>query len=99
MTDPVVSSTIELAASIRARQISAVEVLQAHLIQIEKHNQALNAVVIIDAERALARASRNRLCPVTDNRRVSPAPRLLTFVTSIWPLETINELVWKQIGK
>jgi amidase len=54
--DLVFSSTIELAAAIRAGQVSATEVLEAHLAQIEQHNPALNAIVIIDAEGARTRA-------------------------------------------
>ena len=41
----VFSSTTELAAAIRAGQVSASAVLEAHLAQIERHNPALNAVV------------------------------------------------------
>ena len=54
--DIVFSSTAQLAAAIRAGDVSAVEVLEAHLAQIEKHNPALNAIVTLDAERARARA-------------------------------------------
>lgn len=50
--DIVFASTTELAAAIRARRVSAVEVLEAHLAQIERHNPALNAVVTLDAEQA-----------------------------------------------
>jgi amidase len=56
MTDIPFSSTTQLASIIRAGAVSAAEVLQAHLAQIEKHNPALNAVVTIDAERAHERA-------------------------------------------
>src|SRR5512133_3029032 len=49
-------STMQLAAAIRARDVSAVEALEARLAQIERHNPALNAVVTIDAERARERA-------------------------------------------
>jgi amidase len=52
----VFASTGELATAIRAGRISAVEALEAHLAQIGKHNAALNAVVIMDAEGARARA-------------------------------------------
>jgi amidase len=52
----VFASTTELAAAIRTRQLSAVEVLAAHLAQIARHNPALNAVVTLDAERAEQRA-------------------------------------------
>jgi amidase len=54
--DSVFSSTTELAALIRAGHVSATEVLEAHLAQIERHNPALNAVVTIDAKRAHERA-------------------------------------------
>ncbi|RJT42698.1 amidase [Mesorhizobium waimense] len=50
------SSTIELAAAFAARKISAVEALDAHLAQIDTHNQAINAVVILDREGARERA-------------------------------------------
>jgi amidase len=52
----VFSSTTQLAAAIRAGHISATEALAAHLVQIERHNPALNAVVTADAEGAHARA-------------------------------------------
>ena len=54
--DIVFSSAIDLAASIKARRVSAVEVLDAHLKQIDAHNQTLNAVVTLDADRARANA-------------------------------------------
>lgn len=50
------ASTTELAAAIRAKNVSAVEALAAHLDQIEKHNPTLNAVVTLDVEGAKARA-------------------------------------------
>src|SRR2546423_6677671 len=52
----VFSSTTQLADAIRARHVSATEVLEAHLAQVDKHNPALNAVVTMDAERAYERA-------------------------------------------
>jgi amidase len=54
--DIVFSSMTQLAIAIRSKQISAVEVLEAHLAQIEKHNSALNAVIIMDADGARERA-------------------------------------------
>ena len=53
-------STLELAAAIRNASISATEVLEAQLAQIERHNPALDAVVILDAEAARERAAENR---------------------------------------
>src|SRR2546423_13169812 len=52
----VFSSTTQLAAAIRARHVSATEVLEAHLAQIATHNPALNAIVTMDAEQARKRA-------------------------------------------
>jgi amidase len=43
----------ELAARIRARQVSVVEVVRAHLAQIERVNPRVNAIVTLTAERAL----------------------------------------------
>ena len=51
--DIVFSSTTQLAAAIRAGHVSATEVLEAHLAQIDTHNPALNAIVTMDAERGL----------------------------------------------
>ncbi|WP_233992703.1 amidase [Salinibacter altiplanensis] len=50
-------SAVELARRIRARDVSAVEVLEAHLDRIERWNPAVNAVVTLDVERARARAN------------------------------------------
>ncbi|MER9433898.1 amidase [Mesorhizobium sp. M0618] len=50
--DLVFSSTIELATAIAARKISAVEALDAHLAQIDAHNDAVNAVISLDREGA-----------------------------------------------
>lgn len=46
----------ELAAMIRTRQVSALEVMQACLRQVERVNPKVNAIVTLDAEGALARA-------------------------------------------
>lgn len=56
MMDIVFSSTTQLAAAIRAGDVSATEVLQAHLAQIATHNPTLNAIVTMDVERAYERA-------------------------------------------
>jgi amidase len=66
--DVTYSSTTELAAAIRDRKMSAVEVLDAHLDRIATHNPALNAVAMLqaqwakgqarDADAALARGER-----------------------------------------
>jgi amidase len=46
----------ELAARIRARQVSVSEVMDAHLAQIERVNPRVNAIVTLTAERARADA-------------------------------------------
>ncbi len=56
MSPLVFQSAGQLAANIRDRRCSAVEVLEAYLQQIERHNPALNAIVSLDAERAYLRA-------------------------------------------
>ncbi|MCA0034279.1 amidase [Mesorhizobium sp. B263B2A] len=52
------SSTVDLAMAIAARKISAVEALDAHLAQIDSHNEAVNAVVSLDREGARERAKK-----------------------------------------
>ncbi len=49
-------SATDLAQKIRSKQLSAVEVMQAHLKQIERVNPIVNAIVTLDAEGALAKA-------------------------------------------
>ena len=56
--DLVFSSTTDLAAAIAARKISAVEALDAHLAQIDRHNEAVNAVISLDREGARERAKK-----------------------------------------
>src|SRR5262245_43457436 len=46
----------ELARRIRARELSAVEVLEAHLGQIERVNPRVNAIVTLAADQAFERA-------------------------------------------
>jgi amidase len=50
------SSAVELAAAVRARRVSAREVLETFLGRIERHNPALNAICTLDAGRARERA-------------------------------------------
>ncbi len=51
-------TAVELAARIRAKQVSAREVLSAHLARIERVNPQVNAIVTLVAERAIADATR-----------------------------------------
>ena len=55
-TDPTAASAGEIAAAIRARTVSAVEVLAAYLTQIDRWNPTLNAIVTLDADGARRRA-------------------------------------------
>lgn len=56
MMDLVFSSATDLSAAIRDRKISAVELLDAHLAQIDRHNEGVNAVISLDREGARERA-------------------------------------------
>lgn len=56
MNDVTFMTTHELATAIRQRRVSAVEVLEAYLAQIARHNPALNAIVTLDEEGARQRA-------------------------------------------
>ena len=56
MDDLTFAPAHRIAAAIRGRDASAVEVLEAHLARIERHNPALNAIVTLDADAARARA-------------------------------------------
>jgi len=51
-------SAIELAARIRRKQVSAREVMTAHLARIERVNPKVNAIVTLVADRAMADAAR-----------------------------------------
>jgi amidase len=57
MTDIVFLSAGELAGAIRSRALSAVDALEAHIAQINRHNPALNAVVTRDDGFARKRAA------------------------------------------
>jgi amidase len=56
MRNLVFASAHQLAQTIRDREVSAVEVLDAHLAQIAKHNAKLNAICTLDEDRARQRA-------------------------------------------
>ncbi|WP_181781365.1 amidase [Pseudonocardia pini] len=57
MEDPCFATAREMAAALRAGEISARELTQAHLERIDSCNGAVNAVVTVTAERALAEAA------------------------------------------
>jgi amidase len=56
MTNLIFAPAHQLAQMIRDRQVSAVEVLEAHLAQVAQHNLKLNAICTLDEENARARA-------------------------------------------
>ena len=56
MSDLAFLPATELALRLRRRELSSVELLQHYLARIARLNPALNAVVVLDAERALQRA-------------------------------------------
>ncbi|MEM8777712.1 MAG: amidase [Cyanobacteria bacterium P01_G01_bin.49] len=52
----VFATATQLARMIRDQEVSAVEVLEAYLEQIDKHNPKINAIVTLDVERAKNKA-------------------------------------------
>ncbi|MGL5831799.1 MAG: amidase, partial [Waterburya sp.] len=54
--DIIFATASQLAQMIRDKEVSAVEVVDAYLEQIEKHNDKINAIVTLDAARARTRA-------------------------------------------
>lgn len=56
MSELAFKSATELAAMIQAKEIGALELLEHYLDRVERYNPALNAVIVLDAERARARA-------------------------------------------
>lgn len=57
MSDLPSRSATELARRIRSREVSATEVLEAHLARIDRKNPDLNAIVTLDEDGARARAA------------------------------------------
>jgi amidase len=55
-TDICFRSALDLATAVRTRQLSATEVVQAHLDRIERTNPHVNAITTLVAERALQEA-------------------------------------------
>ena len=63
MSDLIFSPAAAMAQQIRKKQISPVELVEAHFAQIEKLNPKLNAFVQLDAERALPSPPAKRSTP------------------------------------
>lgn len=57
MAEGIYTSATELARAIKARELSATEIVQAHLNRIEAVNPAINAVVQLAPDRAMAEAA------------------------------------------
>jgi amidase len=57
MTDLTFAPAHQFAQMIRDRQISSLEVIEAHLAKISQHNSQLNAICTLDAENARSRAT------------------------------------------
>lgn len=56
MTDLGLQTAVELTAALRERRIGALELLDHFLDRVERFNPAINAIVVLDAERARERA-------------------------------------------
>lgn len=56
MKQPVYATATQLAQAIQSKEVSVVEVIEAHLAQIARYNPKLNAIVTLDAEGARQRA-------------------------------------------
>jgi amidase len=72
MDDLVFRTASELAHSIRQGEVSASEVLEVHLRQIEAHNPRLNAVVTLDTEGAVILGKTNLPEMAGDEQTNSP---------------------------
>ncbi|PPR24915.1 MAG: Acylamidase, partial [Alphaproteobacteria bacterium MarineAlpha10_Bin1] len=62
-------SATQITAALRAREVSAIEVLEAHLAAIEHLNPRLNAIVTLDADaaREVAKAADERIAQGGDD--------------------------------
>ena len=63
--DLIFEDACDLAQRLRNREVSAVEVLEAHLDQIERVNPKVNAICTLDADRALSTAQQLDKGPVS----------------------------------
>src|SRR5277367_684355 len=71
MNDITFLSAVEMAAQIRQKKISPVELVEAHLAKIDRLNTRLNAFIQIDAERAL-QAARDEETAITQSASLGP---------------------------
>jgi len=64
-------SAVQIAELVRKRSVSPVEIVEAHLAQIERLNPELNALVQVDAERAVE-AARSAAQSVSSGHEIGP---------------------------
>lgn len=64
-------SAVQIAELVRKRSVSPVEIVEAHLAQIERLNPELNAFVQVDAERAVE-AARSAAQSVSSGHEIGP---------------------------
>jgi amidase len=57
MTEPAFRSATALTAAIRRREIGCRELLEHYLTRVERHNPALNAIIVTDLDGARRRAN------------------------------------------
>ena len=75
---------VKMAARIRSGKLSAVELVEAHLWQIERHNPRVNAFVTVFADQARAEALR------ADEQRKRGVARNPSRQTSVPHIATIH---------
>ena len=90
----------ELVRLVRAKELSALEVMEAHLAQIERVNPEVNAIVTLTAQRAMDRA-RATDDALTRGEEVGPLAGLPVAHKDLFPTEgvrtTFGSLVYKDL--
>ena len=71
MNDLIFLSAVSMAEKIRKKEISPVELVDAHLAQIEKLNPKLNAFIQVDSEMA-RQASRDAEAAIRQGKTIGP---------------------------
>jgi amidase len=80
-------SAVDLAAGIRSREISAEEVMRAHLARIEEHNPAIAAIVTLMPESEAIQAARAADAAVARGDDLGPLHGLPTAVKDLMDVE------------
>ena len=83
MNDLIFSSATALSAAIRRKDVSSIEVIDAHLSQIERVNPSLNAVVLVLADAARS-AGREADAAVTRGDSLGPFHGVPMTVKDAW---------------